>query len=298
MSQQINHPKVAAIGEVLWDVFESGPRFGGAPANFACTFSAIAPQADVLMISAIGNDPLGQAAIRELHQRQVDTSLVQRTEQLTGKVDICLDNEGVASYEFLENCAWDNLRWTKPLVDNAPLLDAVCFGSLGQRSELSRETIQQFIAATSAKSLRIFDVNLRAPFFDRESIERSLELANVLKLNDEELPILADWYDLSGSEIDKLHQIAECCNLICVALTRGANGAAVVLEQEVSEHDGVKATVVDTVGAGDAFTAALTQGLLAGADISEIVRAACELAAFVCSQPGATPGIPTRFALR
>ena len=289
--------KIAAIGEVLWDVFESGPRFGGAPVNFACSVAALAgSHAEVSMVSAVGDDELGRDALQQMAQRAVVTGHVATVERPTGRVDVVLDGNGVASYRFLADCAWDQLEWKESFASLASGLNVVCFGSLGQRDDTSRATIQRFVAGTAASCLRVFDVNLRAPFYDQETVRQSLQLANVLKLNDEELPLLAQWFGFGGDESELLRALAETFELQCVALTRGENGAMILRGDELSDSRGVEANVVDTVGAGDAYTASLVLGLLANDDLNLINQRACEVAAYVCSQPGATPGLPPALA--
>jgi fructokinase len=169
---------------------------------------------------------------------------------------------------------------------------AVSFGTLGQRSEPSRTTIQRFVSATPSTALRIFDVNLRPPFVIDSVILELLALANILKLNDDELPVLANLCGLAGSDTEVMQQLAERFDLQTVALTRGANGAVLLRGDRISQHTGIETQVVDTVGAGDAFTAALALGLAGGGDLDTINRTACRVAAFVCSQSGATPTLP------
>lgn len=284
---------IVGLGEVLWDVFPDGARFGGAPANFASMAAALAGDAvRVCMVSGVGQDQLGRQAIQELVARGVDTSATQSSAKATGRVLISLDNDGIARYEFADDTAWDNLQWNDVLEQLAPVTDVVCYGTLGQRTEQSRHTIQKFIAATKPTTRRVFDVNIRPPFYSDSVIRESLELANVLKLNNEELPLLASLCGVSGTDVDVLRQISERFGLLAVALTRGANGAVLLRDGEVSESTGFGATVVDTVGAGDAFTAALAIGLLNEWELDSINQKACRVAAFVCTRPGATPALP------
>lgn len=284
---------VVGLGEILWDVFPDGPRFGGAPANFACSAAALCREdTRVRMASSVGRDELGDRAIEALSDKSVETSCVQRAEHPTGQVLVQLDSEGHASYEFAADTAWDNIQWSPELEQLATSAHASCFGTLAQRSETSRQTIQRFISKTSASTLRIFDVNLRSPFFSESIILESLKLANVLKLNDEELPVLASICDLTGGTVQLMQQLADRYGLLTVALTRGSRGSILIGGDRVSEHVGVATRVVDTVGAGDAFTATLAIGLLEGLDLDTINRRAGRVAAFVCSQPGAAPLIP------
>ena len=287
---------VAAIGEVLWDMFPSGARFGGAPANFACAVAGLSPRnVSVEMVSAVGRDSLGINAIKSLQSQNVGTKHVTRQNQQTGQVNVSLDAQGVASYEFAEDCAWDNLAWTSKLDALAKQVDVVCFGTLGQRSQTSKATIQQFVRSTASDCLRIFDVNLRPPFYSETVIRESLEIANALKLNDDELPLLAKMFEITGCDQELVRRIAKVANLDLIALTRGENGALIFKDGAITEFQGIETDVVDTVGAGDAFSAAMVVGLLANKDIEKINRLACEVAAFVCSKVGATPTMPERF---
>lgn len=285
-------PVVVGLGEVLWDVFPDGPRFGGAPANYACHAASLGAHAYVA--SAVGRDDLGERALQALRDKSVDTRAVAQYEAPTGAVHVKLDDEGKATYEFLANTAWDQLAWSESLAELAAGADAVCFGTLGQRSLTSRQTIHQFVSATPVNCLRIFDINLRTPFFSDDVILESLKLANILKLNDDELPFLANLLRLDGSDQSVMRQVAQQFELQMVALTRGAQGAILVHGDQTSEHPGVETTVVDTVGAGDSFTAALTLGLLANVDLDSIIDRASRVAAYVCSQSGATPELPIK----
>ncbi len=289
----MNEPVIVSIGETLWDVFPDGPRLGGAPLNFSCCLAELAPAGtQVHMVSAVGDDELGQKAIEAVARHGVHTAQMRTNVRPTGQVLVELDPAGVASYRFAENSAWDHLSWNALLQQLAANCDTVCFGTLGQRSDLSRDTIQRFVAETSSETLRILDVNLRAPFFDDELIRESLDLANVLKLNDDELPVLAKLSGVQGSDIDVMQQLADRYQLACVALTRGADGAILVSGDDVSDLPGLTVEVVDTVGAGDAFTAAMVLGLLSGRKIDDVNTAAIKTASYVCSQPGATMSFP------
>ena len=284
--------QIIGLGEVLWDVFPSGAVCGGAPANFACHIAGLGERA--AMVSAVGDDPLGLAAIAALEARGVDTSHVRvDPHHPTGTVDVAIDSAGVASYLFAADTAWDHLTWEPTLENLARSCAAVCFGTLAQRSNQSRQTIRRFVAAAPASSLRVFDVNLRQEFFDPETILESLKLASVLKLNAEELPVVAAACGEKGTSLlGTLQKIRQRHGLQAAVLTLGAEGSIIVTEREVSEQPGVAVQVVDTVGAGDAFTAAVVIGLLRGLPLAVIHRHAASVAAFVCTQHGATPKIP------
>ncbi len=286
-------PVVVGLGEILWDLFPDGARFGGAPANFACSSAGLGRQSlDVYMVSAVGTDDLGDKAIVALVEHGVQANAVARNKRPTGQVHVKLDADGHASYEFEPDAAWDRLEWTSVLEQLAIRTDAVCFGTLGQRSADSLSTIRRFVSATPSNAFRILDINIRRPFIRDEIIVDSLRLANILKLNDEELPVLASLFQLTGTPLSMMKQLASRFGIQIVALTRGADGAILLRGDEVSDEPGIKTNVLDTVGAGDAFTATLAIGLLQGRDLQWINRKACEVAAFVCSQSGATPKMP------
>jgi fructokinase len=287
-------PAVIGIGEILWDVFPDGPRFGGAPANFACSVAELGrDRINVYVAGGVGADDLGRKAIEALHAHGVDTSCVGVIDRPTGQVLVKLDAAGRASYEFAGDTAWDNVAWSDKLQQIAARADAVFFSTLGQRSEISRQTIQRFVRATPTACLRVLDINLRPPFWNEAIVLQLLQLANVLKLNDAGLSILADMLSWSGVDHELLRQRVDRFSLRLVALTRGAAGAVLLSESgERSDLPGQPTVVVDTVGAGDSFAAALVIGLLRGFPLATINAWGNRVAAFVSSQPGATPHIP------
>lgn len=289
----MNHPiSIVAVGEILWDVYPEGPRFGGAPANFACCASGLlAGHGNVSIVSAVGHDALGENALRELKSRTVDTQHVQRLDKVTGQVLVELDSEKKATYRFLDNTAWDAMSWNTDLLDLARGAHAVCFGTLGQRNAISRKCIGEFLSAVSPDSLRLLDVNLRPPHWTEEIVENSFGLANAVKLNDEELAVVSRLWQLDGSVSDQLQALRERFSLRFVALTMGAAGAMVASDEIVSSP-GLPIAVADTVGAGDAFTAALVIGYLQGWDWSRVLGWANRVASYVATQPGATPALP------
>lgn len=282
-------PWITAIGEVLWDMLPAGRQLGGAPANFAAHVEHLG--GDAALVSRVGTDALGDEIFTRLCG--VATAGLQRdADAPTGTVDVVLDPAGQPSYTIRADAAWDRLKVTAWAKQDVAKVNAVCFGSLGQRSPAARATIQSLVSAAKPEALRVFDVNLRPPFWTPEVIEQSLTLANALKLNDHEIPILAGQFGITGTDREQLAGLAARFNLRLIALTRGAHGSLLLADGKWSEHPGVPVTVRDAVGAGDAFTAALVMGWLRGRDLDAINDHANRVAAYVCTQPGATPELP------
>jgi len=289
---------VLGIGELLWDVLPTGKRLGGAPANFSVMAGRLGNHAVIL--SRIGRDDLGREAISVLDPLPADTAQLQiDTLHETGRVTVAF-TDGQPEYTIHQGAAWDSLELSDEWVKLAERADAICFGSLAQRSIEARQTIQTLAAQSPSRCVRVFDVNLRPPFYSSEVIQESLELATVVKMNDAEVPLVLALLGIpvedgghpghlrSGAE--KL--LAEFPTLRMVAITRGAHGSLLVNREEWHEHAGFTTKVADTIGAGDAFTAAMTHYLLRGADLSVLNEAGNRWGSWMASQSGAMPPLP------
>jgi fructokinase len=292
---------VVGIGEVLWDLLLTGPQLGGAPANFS--YHARALGAQVHVITCVGNDNYRREVIRRFDGLGLPDATVQvDTIRPTGTASVALSGNGLAHFTIQENVAWDYIALTTDAQAAVGAADAICFGSLAQRCEMSRNTIQHLVAEAPVDALRVFYINLRQKFYSHAVVEKSLHLANVLKLNIDELPVLAKMFHLAGSTEHQIERLVQTFGLQLVALTRGPNGSLLYQNQsghkQWSDCPSHPVKVVDTVGAGDSFTAALVLGLLHQMDLDEINSIANEVARFVCSQPGATPTLPVESAER
>ena len=284
-------PLLLGVGEILWDLLPGGRQLGGAPANFA--YHAHTLNAEAWPLSRVGNDALGQGILARLRELGLPSSGVSLDPDApTGTVSVELLPGGQPSYVIQEHVAWDRLAFDEKALALASRADAVCFGSLAQRSETARSAILSLVTAASSKAPRIFDVNLRQRYYSKALIQSSLEAANVLKLNDAELPVLAELFELRGDAAEQVQALAQRFKLDVVALTRGPFGSLLLRGGRWSDHPGLRVDVVDTVGAGDAFTAAMTLGLLKGEDLDTINASANRLAAHVCAHAGATPPLP------
>ena len=284
-------PIVVGLGELLWDVFPGGRRLGGAVTNFAYHAQVLGGRG--IVVSCVGDDESGREIVERLAELDLTREFVAvDANHPTGTVTVQVDGGGRPNYTIHEPVAWDFIPLMAGAADLAARSDAVCFGTIAQRTAASRRTIGEFLAATRPNCLRIFDVNLRQSYYTDEIVGRSLDRCDVLKLNDEELPVVGRMLSIAGSEIEMLRRLAERYSLRLVALTRGRGGSLLWSPREASAHRGVSAQIVDTVGAGDAFTAALAMGLLRGLDLAAINDHANRVAAFVCSQRGATPKLP------
>ena len=287
----MTRPKIVALGEVLWDLLPEGKMLGGAPANFA--FHAHALGAESRLVSRVGDDRLGREILQRFSAKGLPIDGLQVDAAApTGTVSVHLSDDGQPHYIIHEGVAWDAIAANPEAMSYVGGADAVCFGSLAQRSEASRETIRALVAATPSDAWRIFDINLRQDYYARETIETSLGLANVLKLNETELPVLAEMFGLTGESRDQLAALAARFDLRAIALTLGAGGSLLRVGETFSAHAGTPVRVRDTIGAGDSFTAMLSLGLIAGWPADQINERANAIAAFVCSQSGATPDLP------
>jgi fructokinase len=285
---------VVGLGEVLWDLLPTGPQLGGAPGNFACHAAALGARAT--MVTRVGDDDLGRQVIRRFAQVNLPRETVQvDPARPTGTVTVGLDEYGIPHYAVAEDAAWDQLAATDVAMQAVCGAQAVCFGTLGQRSATSRKAIQQLVAAAPARTLKVFDINLRLGFYSGEVIEESMHLSNVLKLNDEELDVLTRMFSLDGDVRRRIEELVRTFGFKVVALTSGSSGSLVYQEGTWSELPPQPVEVVDTVGAGDAFAAALTIGLLSKMELSRAHTIAAEVARYVCSQLGATPPLPDTF---
>ncbi len=283
-------PCIIGLGEILWDIMPSGTFLGGAPANFA--FHANQLGARSVVVSAVGTDDLGTRIVDELGRLGLTTQGLRRVAQPTGTVTVATVN-GQPSYTIHTGVAWDFIPFDDGLRDLAQAADALCFGSLAQRSPDSRRSVQAFLRATRQDCCRVFDINLRQHYYDRETIETSLGLSHVLKLNHEELPVVAELLKLPSAPEATISELLHLYNLRLVALTRGGDGSSLYTKWRTSQHPGHPVEqLADTVGAGDSFTAALVMGLLHQDDLDVIHDRAARLASFVCTQRGATPQLP------
>lgn len=283
--------KIVGIGEVLWDLLPGGRQLGGAPANFA--YHACALGAEGRIISRVGDDQKGRDIIERLQRLRVPTDCIELDPQApTGTVSVEISHDGQPRFIIHENVAWDRIVGGQNARRAIAEAHAICFGTLAQRQQISRAAIQSLLRLAPSRSLRIFDVNLRQHFYSTEVIDQSLRVANVLKVNDAELPILAKLLQLTGDARAQIPELAHRYHLQTVACTRGDHGSLLFSNGCWSEHPGISTKVVDTVGAGDSFTASMALGLLAGWDLDDINHRANQVASYVASCAGATPKIP------
>ena len=290
-------PKViVGLGELLWDMLPKGKQLGGAPANFSVMSSRLGNRG--VIASRLGTDKLGREARQYLAPLPADLNSIQEdAKQPTGSVDVVL-TAGQAEYVFNAPVAWDFLELTPEWKKLAAEADAVCFGTLAQRDPVSRKTIHAFLAATRKECVRVFDVNLRKPYFTRGVLEDSLSKATILKLNDAEMPQVLNLLKLEGGDAGELdpsalrkgaRSLLEEFPLQLVCITMGGSGSLLVTRETFDQHPGVPIQVVDTIGAGDAFTAAFTSYYLQGAPLPVLNEAGNRWGSWVASQAGGMP---------
>ena len=278
----MNNDIIVGIGEVLWDMFLEGKRIGGAPANFAYHMSQFG--FDSRVVSAVGEDELGDEILENFNEKGL-RYWVERVPFPTGTVEVTLNEGGIPCYEIKQSVAWDNVPYTPELDQLACQTRCVCFGSLAQRNVVTRTTLNRFLDAMPGEAYKVFDINLRQHFYTVEILKDSLSRCNLLKLNDEELVILSDLLELSEESVEKrCREIMDRFDLKMLILTCGVQGSYVFSDDTRSFLNTPHVKVVDTVGAGDSFTAAFCAAVLKGKSMVEAHRLAVEVSAFVCSQ--------------
>ena len=276
---------IVGIGENLWDMLPSGKALGGAPANFAYHAGRLGEEG--WAVSAVGDDTLGREILDLVASKGLH-NLISVTDKPTGTVQVSLDERGVPTYNIMEDVAWDNIPFTADMEVLAKKADAVCFGSLVQRMG-SRTSVLRFIRSMRPDALKVFDINLRQHYYSQDVLEASLRLADILKINDEEIGNVASMFGLGGDARDACRALIETFGLKLVILTRGAEGSEVITADEVIPQGVGDVEVIDTVGAGDSFTAAFVVAYLRGDSLAEAQRLASETASYVCSHKGAMP---------
>ena len=285
---------IVGMGEALWDVLPEGKKIGGAPANFAYHVSQFG--FDSRVVSAIGDDKLGNEILENFDSKKLNY-LIEKVPYPTGTVQVELDPNGVPMYDIKEGVAWDNIPFTPALEELARNTRSVCFGSLAQRSVVSRETIIRFLDTMpdGEGQCKIFDVNLRQGFYTKEILCNSMKKCNILKINDEELVTVSRMFGYPGIDLqDKCWILLAKYNLKMLILTCGVNGSYVFTPGEISFVETPKVEVADTVGAGDSFTATFVAAVLKGKSVTEAHKLAVEVSAYVCTQNGAMPELPAR----
>jgi len=288
--------KIVGLGEVLWDLLPDRTCLGGAPANFAYITTLMGDEG--IVASRVGQDSRGLDALRRLEEMGLNIDHVQTDpKNPTGTVKVELDRDGQAQFDIANPVAWDFLEWTLDWQNLAGKAEAVCFGSLAQRSEASRATVRRFLAATAATAVKVFDVNLRQSYYSEDILSESMKLADIVKLNDEELPkIMSLNHFPHKDELSSAQRLISAHDLKLVCITRGGHGSLLVRDGDSSEHAGFRVRVADTVGSGDAFTAGLVHEYLHGASLDLMNEVANLVGAWVASEVGAMP-TPKRGAL-
>ena len=281
-------PVVVGIGEILWDMLPGGKRAGGAPINFV--YHAAALGAEGYAVSAIGNDADGRAIVAELKQNKIDHVLAL-TPYPTGKVLVELKN-GIPAYTIVENVAWDHIPYSDDASAIIRRADAVCFGTLASRNPESRDTLIRLLQEAPADALRFFDINLRGNYYSAELIRRYLGFADIFKLNDDEIGQIRNLFSLDGTDEEICRLLLKQYNLQYLIFTAGEKFSVIYSPQGVSRLNTPAVPVVDTVGAGDAFSGAFVYGILTGKSMADAHKNAVRVAAFVCTRSGAWPQYP------
>lgn len=278
--------RVIAFGEIVWDMLPAGKQIGGAPLNFA--FFSRTSDTRAYIISAIGTDRLGEETLSVLANAGVDLTYVQRNGLPTSQVLVELDEKGCPEYEIVEGVAWDAIECTSDAIEVVKEASVFCWGSLSQRSETSHNTLLQLLESLPEDCLRVFDINIRQHYYSKAIIEKSLLYSDVLKLNEDELPIVAEMLEIQGPLNEIIRSIIEKYALRYLIYTHGADFSEVYASDgEMSRILTPKVEVKDTVGAGDSFTAAFVTSMLQGESLAQSHAKAVEVSAQVCTKSGA-----------
>jgi fructokinase len=292
MNNPIKKYTIIGMGEVLWDLLPDGKILGGAPVNFA--YHAMQLGAVGVAVSSVGNDELGREIMESVNSKGVENCIAVNNYP-TGTVGVTL-KDGKPDYTIYENVAWDFIELTPEAIKIIQQADAICFGTLAQRSVDSHNAIRKALKLVPENCLKVYDINLRQKYYSKELIHESLSVANVFKINDDEIEIFKQLFGLEGSETEVCQKIKETHSLEYLALTKGENGSYLFHENEVSFVPTPKVVVQDTIGAGDSFTSAMVMGILNKKPLNEIHAKAVEISAFVCTQKGATPILPDKMS--
>jgi fructokinase len=276
------------IGEVLWDLLPTGKLVGGAPSNFA--YHTQQQGASSCIVSAVGNDSNGNEIKEALLKKNLTTDYIQTVDYPTGTVDVNLNSSGEPSYSINENVAWDYISLPKNIDKQIKHTAILCFGSLAQRNAYTRNSIKKIIQKVNDDCLIVFDINIRQSYYNKEIIQESLAFCNVLKLNVDELAILRSLLNLKGLD-DKVvvEKLMKQYNLKLVALTYGSKGSVLMTPNNVSQLKTPKINVLDTIGAGDSFTATMAMEFVKDKSLDKVHQRAIEVSSFVCQSNGAMP---------
>ncbi|SMB99328.1 PfkB domain protein [Hymenobacter roseosalivarius DSM 11622] len=278
---------IACFGEMLWDVLPTGKQPGGAPLNVAVHLHNFGLDAQV--ISRVGHDDLGTELLAFVESKGISTRYVQRGEtHLTGVVKANVSDSMEVTYQIVKPVSWDYIQYDAALSELVETADAFVFGSLAARHAPSRETLYRLLQRAP---LKVFDVNMRPPHYSRDVVTYLLRQADVVKLNHHELAEIMGWFGVSPAEETALRWLAERFQLRAVCVTKGADGAALWVGEQLYRSPGIAVQVQDTIGSGDAFLAALLRGWLAGQSPADYLAFACAAGSLVATFQGATPAI-------
>ena len=282
---------IVGFGEVLWDIFPEAETLGGAPANFCSHCSALGAKST--LISAVGDDSYGRRALEQLNKTDVGLQFVPTLNGYsTGKALISYLNDGTHQFNIVENSAWDNITIDSNSINFCSSIDAFCYGTLSQRNKTTRNSLNKFLNSLPKSVLKVFDINLRQNYYSDKIIESSINKADFLKINEDEFPIVCNLYNINGNQKESLYKLLDICNLKYIALTLGKKGSILLSKDKYSQEPIIDGPVVDTVGAGDSFTASLIMGILNGLSLKEANKHGAKVATYVCSQRGAVPIMP------
>ena len=277
--------RVVSFGEILWDKLPSGKVPGGAPLNFAYRLNSF--QNSLSIISKVGDDLLGKGLTEFLNKNGLDTEHIQISKiYKTGEVNVSIDKNGIADYDILNPVAWDDISLNLKNIELTKNSSVFVFGSLICRNIISRRTLKELLKIAPFK---LFDINLRSPYYNMNLIEELMLSSDFIKFNYEEIEEISTIYINKKATLENMIEtISEKTKTKNICVTMGEKGACYYTNNSFYYQDGFKINVLDTVGAGDSFLATLVEGILNKTKPQEILKKACAVAALVASKEGAT----------
>ena len=278
---------IICFGEMLWDMLPTGKMPGGAPMNVAIHLKNFGYNTSI--ISRVGTDDLGNELMDFVKEKGLNTNFIQHGQtHLTGVVKVNMDDKNNVSYKIVKPVAWDYILLENDALEAVKKSDCFVFGSLSARSEQTFDTLKKLL---NIAKFKVLDINLRTPYYDKETIEFLLNNTDLLKLNHLEIDEISQWFFKPGTVEENLKQLSEIFKIKTICVTLGEEGALLLHENKIYRSAGYEVDVVDTIGSGDSFLASFISNILKNTPVDIALNEACAMGALVATYHGASPKI-------